>query len=68
MSAQIDQKGAIRLLGSMFKDDTRRIQGLVKALAKLGCSCVTRTAEVDLGAHGPFCRYKMAMQDMELTP
>lgn len=67
MSTQISQKGAIRLLGALFEDDDRRIRLLVKALARLGCSCVTRTAEVELEAHTCFCRYKMAMQDMELS-
>lgn len=65
MSAQIDQKGAIRLLGGLFKDDTRRIAGLTKALAKLGCSCVCKTAEVDLEAHDRFCRYRNAIEDLQ---
>lgn len=65
MAAQIDKRGAFRLIEDLLSDDTRRIQGLTKALAKLGCSCVCRTAEVDLEAHGPFCRYRMAMEDLQ---
>ncbi len=65
MSTQINKHGAIQLIDALLTEDARRIQGLVKALAKLGCSCVTRTTEVDLEAHQRFCRYKMAMEDLQ---
>lgn len=65
MSAQIDRKGAITLIDAILTDDTRRYRLVVKALAKLGCSCVVKTAEVDLEAHQRFCRYRMAMEDIQ---
>ncbi len=65
MSAQINKHGAIQLIDALLTEDTRRIQGLVKALAKLGCSCVCKTAEVDLEAHDRFCRYRSAMEDLQ---
>lgn len=40
------------------------IQDLTKALAHLACSCVMKTREVELEAHGPFCRYRMKLEDM----
>jgi len=68
MSPQIGRDGAMQLIDAILTDDVRVVNALIKALAKLGCSCITRTAEVDLDAHTCFCRYKMAMQDMELLP
>lgn len=64
MSAQINKHGAIQLIDALLNDDTRRIRLLTKALAKLGCSCVTRTAEVELEAHDCFCKYRNAIEDM----
>jgi hypothetical protein len=65
MSAQIDKYGAIQFIDVLLNEDTRRIRLLTKALAKLGCSCTTRTAEVELEAHQIFCRYRMKMEDMQ---
>ena len=41
-----------------------QIQGLLKALAHLGCSCTCRSRETDLGAHETFCKYRMKAEDL----
>lgn len=41
-----------------------RIYKLVKALARLGCSCTQKTCETDIDAHEVFCRFRLAMQDL----
>jgi len=41
-----------------------QIQGLLKALAHLGCSCTCKTREVDLGAHELFCKFRMKAEDL----
>ncbi len=64
MSAQINQKGALNLIDALLTDDVRVIGALIRALAKLGCSCTTRTAEVELEAHQQFCRYRMKIEDI----
>lgn len=64
MSTQIDQKGALWLVDALLTDDVRVINALIKALAHLGCSCITRTKEVELDAHDCFCRYRMKMENI----
>lgn len=64
MSAQINPKGALNLIDALLTDDVRVISALIRALAKLGCSCITKTAEVELDAHSPFCHYRTKMEDI----
>jgi len=49
---------------SLLAEANVQIQGLLKALAHLGCSCTCRTREVDLGAHELFCKYRNKAEDL----
>lgn len=64
MSAQIDKHGAIQLINALLSKDVRVVNLLIRALADLGCSCITRTKEVELEAHQRFCRFRMKMEDI----
>ena len=49
---------------SLLAESNLQVQGLLKALAHLGCSCTCRTRETDLGAHDAFCKYRMKAEDL----
>jgi len=51
---------------SLLAEANLQIQGLLKALAHLGCSCTCKTREVSLEAHFAFCKYRCKVEDLGL--
>ena len=51
----------------LLAEANQKVQGLLKALAHLGCSCTCKTREVSLEAHFSFCKYRMKVEDLGLS-
>lgn len=51
----------------LLAEANTKVQGLLKALAHLGCSCTCKSREVSLEAHFAFCKYRMKVEDLGLS-
>lgn len=62
-----DMPAVTLLAATMLADANIKIQGLMKAMAHIGCTCVVKSKLVEANEHDQFCRYRMKIEDLELA-
>jgi hypothetical protein len=51
----------------LLAESNLTVQKLIKGMAHIGCTCVVKSRLTMVEEHDQFCRFRMKLEDLELT-